>query len=1021
MIGRNRRVRLTAVGVFLFIAFVLYTRRGPEDEVFEVFHPDAVGGGSVIRPKLEDIAPQAPPPPPEPAPEEPIIAPEPGLPKAPVVEQTPAVEEKPALVGDKIEEPAPISTTPTPAATTPSATPAVPATDPPSAPPAAPPVDHGYDNIQAGNAQGRVEFTSSMPLNVPKTHWQKFEEQFPVSSTIQLPTGSPKPFPRIQRATKKLETNGEDTERLAAVRAAAAHAWGGYREKAFGKDEVRPVSGKSNNPFNGWGASLVDALDTLWIIGMEKDFEEALNVVEQIDFTWSPRSDIPLFETAIRYLGGLVAAYDVSGRKYRILLDKAVELGEVLYAAFDTPNRMPQTYYRWTPAHASQSGRAGTRAVLAEIGTLSLEFTRLAQLTGEPKYYDAVARITDELEDFQNRTRLPGMWPTNLDASGCGRSPQMIVRGPGYHAAQGVKNTQPFPDGSDRDMEAGAPVVAKQRPGTSDSNPQVDRIANWAESHRQEDNNKDRLSNGASDSDSEYKNKAKRQLDLQHDTPGAPPPIEKPEMNPADVPHRNQDMTCIPQRLNSTSQSSQESFTLGGASDSVYEYLPKQHLLLGGLADQYRTMYLDSAATAIENLLFKPMTPDQRDILVSGNLKLSPNYSTPEDHRQYLERFTPEIEHLTCFAGGMFAMGGVLFDKEEHVTIGSKLTDGCVWAYSVTATGIMPESAVLMPCEETWGDCPYNKTAYWEQLDPYEHTRTVVHQPVLQPVPSTSTMDSNVPPATSQAAAAATSVAVERASDFKVEMGRDEQLRKRQLNDYTPEPAQPQPQAPQPVAAESASRQPEPAQPQPAAAAHAADQHANRPNQPDFVQLGGNRANSVAQAPVYTPPAPLNHKEYVEKKIIDERLPPGFVRINSRKYILRPEAIESVFYMYRITGDPYWREAGWNMFTAIDAQTRAPYGASAIDDVTKAAPELLDEMESFWLAETLKYFYLLFDEPSKWSLDEWVLNTEAHFFRRPKGDLVDGAGSGAGVSAAETEDQSKAPGWKDRVKRAVFG
>lgn len=46
-------------------------------------------------------------------------------------------------------------------------------------------------------------------------------------------------------------------------------------------------------------------------------------------------------------------------------------------------------------------------------------------------------------------------------------------------------------------------------------------------------------------------------------------------------------------------------------------------------------------------------------------------------------------------------------------------------------------------------------------------------------------------------------------------------------------------------------------------------------------------------------------------------------------------------------------------------------------------PAKVDSMESFWLAETLKYFYLLYSEPSIISLDEWVLNTEAHPFRRP--------------------------------------
>lgn len=87
--------------------------------------------------------------------------------------------------------------------------------------------------------------------------------------------------------------------------------------------------------------------------------------------------------------------------------------------------------------------------------------------------------------------------------------------------------------------------------------------------------------------------------------------------------------------------------------------------------------------------------------------------------------------------------------------------------------------------------------------------------------------------------------------------------------------------------------------------------------------------------------------------------------------------------MYRITGDPYWRAAGWRMFEAIERHTVTTYGNSAIDDVTKTSPNLNDSMESFWLAETLKYFYLLFSEPGVVSLDEWVLNTEAHPFRRP--------------------------------------
>ena len=61
------------------------------------------------------------------------------------------------------------------------------------------------------------------------------------------------------------------------------------------------------------------------------------------------------------------------------------------------------------------------------------------------------------------------------------------------------------------------------------------------------------------------------------------------------------------------------------------------------------------------------------------------------------------------------------------------------------------------------------------------------------------------------------------------------------------------------------------------------------------------------------------------------------------------------------------------MFEAIHKATRAEFGATAVADVTSETPFALDEMESFWLAETLKYFYLLFSDPGLISLDDYVL------------------------------------------------
>lgn len=54
--------------------------------------------------------------------------------------------------------------------------------------------------------------------------------------------------------------------------------------------------------------------------------------------------------------------------------------------------------------------------LVAEIGSLSLEFTRLSQLSEDPKYFDAIQRITDQFVLQQNKTKLPGMWPVVVNA-----------------------------------------------------------------------------------------------------------------------------------------------------------------------------------------------------------------------------------------------------------------------------------------------------------------------------------------------------------------------------------------------------------------------------------------------------------------------------------------------------------------------------------------------------------------------------------------------------------------------------
>ncbi|KAJ1562994.1 Mannosyl-oligosaccharide 1,2-alpha-mannosidase IC [Cladochytrium tenue] len=93
-----------------------------------------------------------------------------------------------------------------------------------------------------------------------------------------------------------------------------------------------------------------------------------------------------------------------------------------------------------------------------------------------------------------------------------------------------------------------------------------------------------------------------------------------------------------------------------------------------------------------------------------------------------------------------------------------------------------------------------------------------------------------------------------------------------------------------------------------------------------------------------------------------------------------PETVESLFYMWRLTHDPKWRKKGWEMAVNLNATCRDDAGFHDLEHVIKRKP--MDRQESFFLAETLKYFYLwvsgLFADDDTVSLDSYVFNTEAH-------------------------------------------
>ncbi|CAI5530563.1 unnamed protein product [Closterium sp. Naga37s-1] len=183
-------------------------------------------------------------------------------------------------------------------------------------------------------------------------------------------------------------------EKREAIREAMAHAWKGYRQYAWGMDELQPRTKTGANHFGGLGLTIVDSLDSLYLMGLTKEFNEAKSWVQEKLF-FEHDYDANVFETTIRILGGLLSAYDLSGDP--MLLAKARELADKLLPAFATPTGIPLAFVNLASGTARSHGWTGRSAVLADLGSTQLEMVALSQRTGDPKYANASEHIIRQI------------------------------------------------------------------------------------------------------------------------------------------------------------------------------------------------------------------------------------------------------------------------------------------------------------------------------------------------------------------------------------------------------------------------------------------------------------------------------------------------------------------------------------------------------------------------------------------------------------------------------------------------
>jgi len=94
------------------------------------------------------------------------------------------------------------------------------------------------------------------------------------------------------------------------------------------------------------------------------------------------------------------------------------------------------------------------------------------------------------------------------------------------------------------------------------------------------------------------------------------------------------------------------------------------------------------------------------------------------------------------------------------------------------------------------------------------------------------------------------------------------------------------------------------------------------------------------------------------------------------------ETLESLFYFYRLTGDPKYQDMAWEIFESIETHCKTEHGYSSVENIMDNQGDITSNFqESFFFAETLKYLFLIFSDKSLISLDDYVFNTEAHPFR----------------------------------------
>ncbi|XP_017100809.1 mannosyl-oligosaccharide alpha-1,2-mannosidase IA isoform X2 [Drosophila bipectinata] len=234
------------------------------------------------------------------------------------------------------------------------------------------------------------------------------------SSTFSPFTGDspPLPFGGVKSNDSAGLIDYEKRERVVQM---MEHAWHNYKLYAWGKNELRPLSQRAHvgSIFGSYdlGATIVDGLDTLYIMGLEKEYREGRDWIERKFSLDNISAELSVFETNIRFVGGMLTLYAFTGDP--LYKEKAQHIADKLLPAFQTPTGIPYALVNTKTGVAKNYGWAsGGSSILSEFGTLHLEFAYLSDITGNPLYRERVQTIRQVLKEIE---KPKGLYPNFLN------------------------------------------------------------------------------------------------------------------------------------------------------------------------------------------------------------------------------------------------------------------------------------------------------------------------------------------------------------------------------------------------------------------------------------------------------------------------------------------------------------------------------------------------------------------------------------------------------------------------------